>query len=50
MVADPGGAADMLYDPERKTRPTYALIAPGREVVSVGSTVEEADIEAILPG
>lgn len=49
VVVDEGGATDRLYDPSQRTRPTYVLLAPGAEIVAIGSSVEDAAIEAALP-
>jgi len=38
-----------VYDPTARTRPTYVLLAPGAEIVSVGGPVSDAQIEAVLP-
>lgn len=49
VLQDSGAAVDRLYDPTASTRPTYVLLAPGAEIVSRGTTVTTADIEAVLP-
>lgn len=49
VVLDPGGATDLLYDPVSRTRPTYVLMGPGAEILSVGSTYDVATLEAHLP-
>lgn len=49
MLADTGAAVDRLYDPSARTRPTYVLLAPGAEIVSLGGAVSDAQIEAVLP-
>lgn len=49
VLADTGAAVDRLYDPLMRTRPTYVLLAPGGEIISAGTTVTDADIEAVLP-
>ncbi|MFZ5482197.1 MAG: hypothetical protein ACOZNI_35880 [Myxococcota bacterium] len=49
MLADVGAATDGVWDPSSRTRPTYVLLGPGAEVVSVGRPVSDAEIEAALP-
>lgn len=49
VLADVDAAQDMVYDPDRRTRPTYVLLGPGREIVKVGTEVSDAEIEAVLP-
>ena len=51
VVADPSGSVDATYDPHSSSRPTYVLIGPGMEILSIGgsSSVKGADIEAALP-
>ena len=49
VLADVGAEVDRMYDPERRTRPTYVLIAPGLEVVSVDQKPTDDDIAALLP-
>lgn len=49
VLADTDATVDRLYDPERATRPTYVLVAPGGEILSVGEDVTDAAIEAVLP-
>lgn len=49
IVLDTGAAVDRLYDPSSMTRPTYVLLGPGAEIVLIGSSVSDADIEAVLP-
>lgn len=50
VLADPGAEVDRRYDPDRKTRPTYVLLAPGREILSVGKEYDEDQLVAALPG
>lgn len=49
MVEDPGAVTDRLYDPSRRTRPTYVLVGPGAEILSIGSSYDTATLEAALP-
>lgn len=49
LVLDPGALTDRLYDPSARTRPTYVLLGPGAEILSIGSSVSDAAIEAALP-
>ena len=49
VAVDPGATTDRLYDPAARTRPTYVLLGPGAEILSVGSTYDVATIEAHLP-
>ncbi len=46
VVADPGWATRDTYV---SNHPSRILLAPGAELVSVGETVTDADIQAILP-
>ena len=49
VVLDPGATTDRLYDPSARTRPTYVLLGPGAVILSIGSSVTDAAIEAALP-
>lgn len=49
VLADVDADVDAVYDPSHKTRPGYVLLAPGAEIVSIGSKPSAAAIEAVLP-
>ncbi len=49
VLQDTSALVDRVYDPMARTRPTYVLLAPGAEIVSMGVTVSDAAIEATLP-
>ena len=50
VLADPSGSTDKLYDPTSRSRPTYVLLGPGAEILSIGSSApSDSTIEAVLP-
>lgn len=51
VLADPGAVTDMVYDPSRRTRPTYVLLSPGMVIEEIGGSgsISDAEIEAVLP-
>lgn len=51
VLADSGAVTDMVYDPGRRTRPTYVLLSPGLVIEEIGGSgsITDAEIEAVLP-
>ncbi|MCK6520360.1 peroxiredoxin family protein [Myxococcota bacterium] len=49
VLSDPGGTEDKRYDPGDRSRPSYVLLGPGAEILVVGTSVTDAQIEAALP-
>ena len=49
VLEDPGAVTDLIYDPMRRTRPGYVLLAPGGVIVEIGNSISNGDIEAVLP-
>lgn len=49
VLQDTNAVTDRLYDPNSRSRPTYVLLGPGAEILSIGSPVTTSAIEAALP-
>ena len=49
LLIDPSGKTDRVYDPSDLTRPSYVLLGPGAEVLALGSSITDKQIEAALP-
>lgn len=49
VLLDAGALTDRVYDPMRRSRPTYVLLAPGAVIVEISTSVTAAEIEAVLP-